>query len=100
MLGSFVRKDLINTVKKTKCTYPIYNLDFPNKHYKPDILVHLAAESHVDKSIYNPSCFIDSNILGTYNLLQGSLVYWENLSRLKKENFKFLHISTDEVYGS
>ena len=67
---------------------------------KPDIIVHFAAESHVDKSIYNPSSFIESNILGTYNLLESSLRYWENLSRLKKQNFKFLHISTDEVFGS
>ena len=68
--------------------------------FEPNSIINFAAESHVDKSIYNPSSFIESNILGTYNLLEASLKYWETLSKLKKQNFKFLHISTDEVFGS
>ena len=66
--------------------------------YKPDSVVHLAAESHVDNSINNPGLFIKTNILGTYNLLESAMMYWslnENFSK-----FRFLHVSTDEVYGS
>ena len=69
-----------------------------NKH-KPDIIMHLAAESHVDRSIDGPGKFIETNILGTYNLLEHSKEYWLNLSDKKKNEFKFHHISTDEVYG-
>jgi dTDP-glucose 4,6-dehydratase len=66
--------------------------------YKPDVVMHLAAESHVDKSIDGPSEFIKTNILGTFNLLESSREYW--ISEGKPENFKFHHISTDEVFGS
>ena len=66
--------------------------------YKPDVVMHLAAESHVDKSIDGPSEFIKTNILGTFNLLESSREYW--MSKGKPENFKFHHISTDEVFGS
>tara|TARA_B110000008_G_scaffold191237_1_gene189984 strand:- start:363 stop:1439 length:1077 start_codon:yes stop_codon:yes gene_type:complete len=69
------------------------------KKYKPDLLIHLAAESHVDRSIDSPNKFIETNIVGTFNLLQQSKSYWQSLKGLKKENFRFLHISTDEVYG-
>ena len=68
--------------------------------YKPDYVVNFAAESHVDKSILEHSEFINTNILGVYNLLQNILNYYNNLSINKKTNFRFLHISTDEVYGS
>ena len=64
------------------------------------MIIHLAAESHVDRSIDNPLNFIESNIIGTYNLLEASRSYWEELSDSKKQLFRFIHISTDEVFGS
>tara|TARA_X000000950_G_scaffold289225_1_gene410999 strand:+ start:358 stop:1440 length:1083 start_codon:yes stop_codon:yes gene_type:complete len=67
--------------------------------YKPEIIMHLAAESHVDRSIVGPDDFIQSNIIGTYNLLECARKYWNSLEGEKKENFRFHHISTDEVYG-
>lgn len=67
--------------------------------YKPDKIMHLAAESHVDRSITGPSEFIQTNIIGTYVLLEASLEYFNSLSESKKQDFKFHHISTDEVYG-
>ncbi len=93
-----------------------------SKH-RPDAVMHLAAESHVDRSIDGPGEFIQTNIVGTYNLLQASLEYWRSLpeaedvrvesssvellerktsnsNNMKKSNFRFLHVSTDEVYGS
>ena len=100
--------EIVNKNPNIKKRYQFFKCDLLNKsktnniinQIKPDIIVHFAAESHVDKSIANPSSFIESNILGTYNLLDASLSYWESLSRLKKQNFRFLHISTDEVFGS
>jgi dTDP-glucose 4,6-dehydratase len=65
-----------------------------------DILVNFAAESHVDNSIANPDAFIQTNINGTFSLLDSALKYWQNLNGNKKEDFRFIHISTDEVYGS
>ncbi len=65
-----------------------------------DFVVNFAAESHVDNSISSPEVFIDTNVKGTFNLLSKSLNYWRNLDSAKKENFRFLHISTDEVFGS
>ena len=67
--------------------------------YKPDFVMHLAAESHVDRSIDNPSKFIHTNVLGTFNLLDVGFKYWSSLENKKKSLFKFHHISTDEVYG-
>lgn len=67
--------------------------------HQPDIVMHLAAESHVDRSIDGPGEFMMTNIIGTYNLLEESRKYWQNLSGQKKESFRFHHISTDEVYG-
>ena len=67
--------------------------------YEPDIIIHLAAESHVDRSIDGPSEFIQTNIVGTYTLLEQSRKYWQSLEDQKKHNFRFLHVSTDEVYG-
>ena len=67
--------------------------------YKPDIIMHLAAESHVDRSIDGPGEFIQTNIIGTYNLLEQAKTYWAQLDESKKERFRFHHISTDEVYG-
>lgn len=66
----------------------------------PDIIMHLAAESHVDRSIDGPGEFIQTNIVGTYTLLQVALGYWRGLPADKKSTFRFHHISTDEVYGT
>ncbi|MCK4492436.1 MAG: GDP-mannose 4,6-dehydratase, partial [Methylococcales bacterium] len=67
--------------------------------YRPDILMHLAAETHVDRSITGAAEFIQTNIVGTYILLEQTKAYWSQLDETKKANFKFHHISTDEVYG-
>ena len=67
--------------------------------HRPDKVMHLAAESHVDRSITEPAKFIETNIIGTYNLLEISRDYWSGLNSSKKESFRFHHISTDEVYG-
>ena len=69
-----------------------------NEH-RPNIVMHLAAESHVDRSIGGPGEFIHTNIIGTFSLLEQARVYWNGLEDDKKANFKFHHISTDEVYG-
>lgn len=68
--------------------------------YQPDSVMHLAAESHVDRSIDGPSEFLNTNIMGTYNMLDISREYFESLELEKQKKFKFLHISTDEVFGS
>ncbi|MCW8090793.1 dTDP-glucose 4,6-dehydratase [Alteromonas sp. ASW11-130] len=67
--------------------------------YRPDVVMHLAAESHVDRSIDGPGEFIQTNIVGTYTLLEQARAYWLALAEDKKAGFKFHHISTDEVYG-
>ncbi len=67
--------------------------------HQPDAVMHLAAESHVDRSIDGPSAFIETNIVGTYILLETARAYWNQLSESKKSGFRFHHISTDEVYG-
>ncbi|MBR4519447.1 MAG: dTDP-glucose 4,6-dehydratase [Victivallales bacterium] len=68
--------------------------------FRPDAIMHLAAESHVDRSIDDPLCFVRTNVLGTANLLQCALEYWRTLPDEQKSAFRFQHISTDEVYGS
>lgn len=68
--------------------------------HRPDAVMHLAAESHVDRSIDRPADFIQSNIVGTYQLLEISLTYWRKLDEQAKARFRFHHISTDEVYGA
>ncbi|MBU2891920.1 dTDP-glucose 4,6-dehydratase [Colwellia sp. D2M02] len=67
--------------------------------FKPDAIMHLAAESHVDRSIDGPAAFMQTNIIGTYNLLEASKAYWLTLTAKQQQNFRFHHISTDEVYG-
>ncbi|MEX9254289.1 dTDP-glucose 4,6-dehydratase [Pseudenterobacter timonensis] len=67
--------------------------------YQPDAVMHLAAESHVDRSIDGPAVFIETNIVGTYTLLEAARTYWSTLEAGKKAQFRFHHISTDEVYG-
>ncbi|MGI2024332.1 dTDP-glucose 4,6-dehydratase [Shewanella glacialipiscicola] len=74
-------------------------LDRVFAHYQPDAVMHLAAESHVDRSITGPSDFIQTNIVGTYTLLESTREYWNGLSEQAKKAFRFHHISTDEVYG-
>lgn len=68
--------------------------------FAPDAVVHLAAESHVDRSITGSAAFIDTNIVGTYALLETARAYWTGLPARSRETFRFLHVSTDEVYGS
>lgn len=67
--------------------------------FQPDAVMHLAAESHVDRSITGPAAFIETNIIGTYQLLEAARHYWNGLAEDKKAEFRFHHISTDEVYG-
>ena len=88
--------------------YTFFNSDISNHNElkkifmkcKPDLIFHLAAETHVDRSIETPIAFLNSNITGTFNLLQESLRYFRNISDDKKKFFRLIHISTDEVYGS
>jgi dTDP-glucose 4,6-dehydratase len=70
------------------------------RQHKPDAVMHLAAESHVDRSISGPAAFIQTNIVGTYTLLEASRAYWDTMNLEQKKVFRFHHISTDEVYGS
>jgi dTDP-glucose 4,6-dehydratase len=69
------------------------------KEYQPSLVMHLAAESHVDRSIDGPEAFVQTNVLGTYILLEAARRHWESLSGEDKARFKFHHVSTDEVYG-
>ncbi len=88
--------------------YNFYKFDLSNEHklddllreINPDYIFHLAAESHVDRSIEGPKVFLESNIIGTFNLLQSARQHWENMHWERKEFFCFQHISTDEVFGS
>lgn len=68
--------------------------------YRPDNVIHFAAESHVDRSILGPAAFVETNVRGTFTLLETARAYWQGLSGGHRERFRFLHISTDEVYGS
>ncbi len=68
--------------------------------FRPDAITHLAAESHVDRSIDGPGAFIQTNVLGTFTMLSAALAYWRTLPEAQKAAFRFHHISTDEVYGS
>src|SRR5450755_2324531 len=68
--------------------------------YQPDAVMNLAAESHVDRSIDGPGEFIQTNIVGSFTLLQETLRFWRSLDHSAQANFRFLHISTDEVFGS
>ncbi len=68
--------------------------------HAPSAIVNFAAESHVDRSIDGPAAFVHTNVVGTLNLLQSALHYWSSLAAIQKSDFRFLHVSTDEVYGS
>ena len=74
-------------------------LDRVFAQHQPDAVMHLAAESHVDRSIDSASEFIQTNIVGTFNLLEAARAYWQQMSSEKQTAFRFHHISTDEVYG-
>ena len=86
---AFEQVDICNAAELTR----VFN------HHKPDAVMHLAAESHVDRSIDGPAEFIQTNIVGTYTLLEVARAYWSSLPEAKKPKFRFHHISTDEVYG-
>lgn len=68
--------------------------------HKPDAVIHFAAESHVDRSIHDPEAFVQTNVLGTCVLLRMALGYWRSLPAARRETFRFLHVSTDEVFGA
>ena len=87
---SFAKIDLANSAQTTKAI----------KDSNPDLIMHLAAESHVDRSIQGPEVFINSNVFGTFNLLEATRKHYESLSNKRRHDFRFLHISTDEVFGS
>jgi dTDP-glucose 4,6-dehydratase len=89
-------------------TYAFERVDICNRagvdqifaKYEPDAAIHLAAESHVDRSITGPSTFIDTNVVGTYNMLEAARTYYDRLTPKRRSRFRFVHVSTDEVYGS
>ena len=68
--------------------------------FSPDAVLHLAAESHVDRSIDGPAAFIETNVVGTFTMLEAALAHWRGLEAGRAKNFRFLHISTDEVFGA
>tara|TARA_Y100001978_G_C23702861_1_gene442410 strand:+ start:6120 stop:7172 length:1053 start_codon:yes stop_codon:yes gene_type:complete len=95
------KPDLENKYEFIK--YDLVNENSTNtaiEYVKPDIIFHLAAESHVDRSIAKPLNFINSNILGTFNLINAALDFWSRLPINKKNSFRLIHVSTDEVFGS
>ena len=100
--------NLISIDESLKTRYRLIKADLNNyaainnaiEISNPDIIFHLAAESHVDRSIDSPRIFLESNVNGTFNLLEATKNYWENLSNEKRKIFRFHHISTDEVFGS
>ncbi len=97
-LNSINNNSLYNHKKIDICeTKKIFNI---LADFMPDVILHLAAESHVDRSIEKPGEFIKTNIIGTFSLLEASLKYYSTLKSRKKSNFLFIHVSTDEVFGS
>jgi len=98
-------ESLANIEQSSKYTFEHVNICDINElrrvfdQHQPDAIMHLAAESHVDRSIDGPAAFIQTNIVGTYNLLDVAKKYWDGLSGGKKDSFRFHHVSTDEVYG-
>jgi dTDP-glucose 4,6-dehydratase len=86
----FVRADICDSAA----------LDAVFTQYKPRAVLHFAAESHVDRSIHGPADFVQTNVVGTFTLLEATRSYWNTLSDADKSSFRFLHVSTDEVFGS
>ena len=105
-LSYSANKDSLSSVAQS-CRYNFKKLDICDtqslrsifKEFKPDAVMHLAAESHVDRSIDSPYEFIQTNIVGTFNILEETRRYYESIDATARLNFKFHHISTDEVYG-
>lgn len=89
-LYSFVRADIADA-ERMKAVIA---------EFEPDVIMHLAAESHVDRSIDGPGAFVETNVVGTFTLLQAALAYWRQLDSVRRDSFRFHHISTDEVFGS
>lgn len=87
---SFIQGDICNRVVVERVL----------NDFAPDVIMHLAAESHVDRSIDGPSAFIETNLVGTFTMLDAALSYWRKLSPERSQSFRFMHISTDEVFGS
>jgi dTDP-glucose 4,6-dehydratase len=93
---------------KNNARYAFHHGDICNRRamtealadFQPDIVMHLAAESHVDRSIDGPAAFIETNLVGTFTLLETVLEYWRQLPKDRAKDFRFMHISTDEVFGS
>ncbi|MEE6032455.1 dTDP-glucose 4,6-dehydratase [Avibacterium paragallinarum] len=98
--------DGLSTVQNSP-RYRFQQVDICNAHllsnvfsqYQPDAVIHLAAETHVDRSISNSLPFVQTNIVGTYTLLESAYDYWRKLDKQKQKDFRFIHVSTDEVYG-
>src|SRR5690349_9950474 len=86
---SFVRADIVDA----HTVHRIFT------EFSPDVVMHLAAESHVDRSIDGPAEFIRTNVNGTFTLLQAALQHWRNLKEPRRGGFRFHHVSTDEVFG-
>ena len=102
-INSTLKEYEINQKRYEHLLVDLKNFEDVNKainYSNPDLIFHLAAESHVDRSIDNPKPFIKNNIIGTLNLLEISNIYYQNLSESKKNGFRLINISTDEVYGS
>lgn len=97
-LNLVASNDRFSFAKIDICNRTIIDKAFED--FQPDIVLHLAAESHVDRSIDGPSDFIQTNLVGTFTMLEASLAYWRKLGSKKQKAFRFIHISTDEVYGS
>src|SRR6056300_1509365 len=96
-LASVAGSDRYQFSQTDICDRPALDALFAD--FQPDIIMHLAAESHVDRSIEGPADFIETNIVGTYQLLEAARAYWSQLDADKKASFRFHHVSTDEVYG-
>ncbi|MES2070177.1 MAG: dTDP-glucose 4,6-dehydratase [Pseudomonadota bacterium] len=86
----FVQGDILDTDKVAQLL----------AEHKPRAIVHFAAESHVDRSIHGPAAFVNTNVNGTFSLLEAARAYWLGLAEPERSNFRFLHVSTDEVYGT
>ncbi|GGC83092.1 dTDP-glucose 4,6-dehydratase [Undibacterium terreum] len=86
----FVQGDILDTDKLNQLF----------AQHKPRAIVHFAAESHVDRSIHGPAAFVNTNVNGTFSLLEAARAYWQGLTGDERSNFRFLHVSTDEVYGT
>jgi dTDP-glucose 4,6-dehydratase len=97
-LESLENNPLYRLVETDICNEP--RIEGLVEDFRPDAILHLAAESHVDRSITAPGAFVRTNVLGTQSMLEAARAYWERLQATRRQEFRFLHVSTDEVYGS